>query len=290
MSATTNAAPGIVVRASALPGWTDCPRRGAARLFESEIRASGYELRETGRGIGATIGTSVHKAAAYTLTEKMVAGTPAPTSAATDCAIDTYREIVREGVDFDRETPSTPDAERQIVRMVDSYQRTIVPAVDPIAVEEPLEADTPFGVTLTGHGDLLAREAACVRDLKTGKKRGNYKPQLGGYALLYKANGLPAASCAEDFLERTSLKKPQPDPRSYTHDLPSAETAALAILRHIKSCLDIFRAGDPALGIRPGDPWAFPANPNSMLCSAKWCRAWGTEWCHEHRTMEDTND
>jgi hypothetical protein len=32
----------------------------------------------------------------------------------------------------------------------------------------------------------------------------------------------------------------------------------------------------------PGDPWAFAANPSSMLCSAKFCPAYGSDFCTEH--------
>lgn len=270
------------VRASALSNYADCPRRAAAKLFRREIEAGGYTLNETPRGIGATIGTSVHAAAALTLTEKMGVGHLAPLSTVTDCAVETYRETAREGVLFDRETPATQDAERQVIGMVEAYQRVLAPQIEPVAVEEALEADTPFGLVLTGHGDVLARDQNAVRDLKTGKRRGNHKPQLGAYSLLYKANGLPTETCAEDFLQRVGSKKPQPDPVTFAHDLSSAETAAISIMRHIADALESFRGGDDDLHILPGDPWAFPANPSSILCSPKFCPAHGTAWCREH--------
>lgn len=274
------------VRASALSSYSDCPRRAAARLFRRDIEAAGYVLRETERGIGATIGTSVHAAAALTLKEKAATGNVAPLSAVTDCAVETYREIAREGVTFDKETPAAPDAERQVIAMASAYQRVLAPQIEPVAVEERLEAETPFGIVLTGQSDVLAREHSTLRDLKTGKKRGNHRAQLGAYSLLSKANGLDVQECREDFLQRVGSKKPQPDPVSFPHDLPSAENAALSVLKHIKSGIDTFRNGDPELGIHPGDAWAFPANPSSMLCSAKFCQAFGTNWCVEHMHKE----
>ena len=60
-----------------------------------------------------------------------------------------------------------------------------------------------------------------------------------------------------------------------------AETAASNILRHIAGDLETFRNGDPVRRILPGDPWAFQANPSSILCSPKYCPAFGTTFCHE---------
>lgn len=270
------------IRASSLPGYSDCARRAATRLFRRDILAAGYTLHETPRGIGATVGTSVHAAAALTLTEKSRTGSPAPLSAVTDCAVETYRETAREGVMFDRETPASADAERQVVGMASAYQRVLAPQIEPLAVEERLEAETPFGLVLTGQSDVLAREPGRLRDLKTGKKRGSYKPQFGAYSLLSKAHGFDVTGVSEDFLQRVGVKKPQPAPVSFDHDLAAAETAALSVLRHIAGDIQVFREGDPDRGVLPGDPWAFSANPSSILCSSKFCPAHGTQWCVEH--------
>jgi len=60
-----------------------------------------------------------------------------------------------------------------------------------------------------------------------------------------------------------------------------AETAATNIIRHIEGDLRTFREGDPARRILPGDPWSFVANPASILCSPKYCPAFGTQFCRE---------
>jgi PD-(D/E)XK nuclease superfamily len=278
------------VRASTLPGWPDCPRRGAAKLFKEEIIAAGYTLNETPRGIGATIGTAVHAGAALTLKEKMAHGALAPISTVTDCAIESYREGAAEGILFDRETPASNVAEKQVVGMVSAYQRVIAPQIEPIVVEERLEADTGFGLILSGQNDALAREPGRLRDLKTGKKRGNYKPQLGAYSLLMKSHGLNVESACEDYLPRVGATKPQPDPVTYPHDIAAAETAAVSVLRHIAADIKVFREGDPERGVLPGDAWAFQANPSSILCSAKFCPAHGSTFCTEHMNKESNND
>ncbi len=274
------------IRASYLSGYSDCARRSAARLFRREIEGLGYDLAPDQKGIGSAIGTSVHAAAALTLREKMATGSLAPLSAVTDCAVETFGAEREAGITFDQASPNSHDAEAQVVRMAAAYQRVIAPGIDPVVVEERLEADTSFGLTVSGQGDVLAREAGRLRDLKTGKNRGNHKPQLGAYSLIYKAHGHDVRECAEDFLPRAPLKKPQPDPQSFGHDLEAAETAALNVLRHIASDLHTFRHGDDKRGILAGDPWAFVANPSSMLCGPKYCPAHGTPWCREWREKE----
>ena len=277
----------VFVRASSLSGYADCPRRSAAKLFKHEIAAAGYDLRETQRNIGASIGTAVHAAAALTLREKMERGHAAPLSAATDCAVEEFRTIAEEGMLWDKETPTGNAAETQIVRMVDTFQRAVVPEIEPVIVEERLEADTGFGLVLTGQSDVLAREPGRLIDLKTGKRQAMHAPQIGAYSLLSKSHGLPVNEAAVKFIQRVPVAKPQPEPVTTPYELARAENAAVNVLRHIAGDLAVFRAGDDATKILPGDAWAFPANPSSMLCSAKWCPAHGTQFCTEHKKEND---
>lgn len=271
------------VRSSALPGYADCARRSAARMFWEEIIAVGFTLNTTPRGIGSSVGTSVHAAAAMMLKEKMTTGSLTPVSACTDLAIDTYRVETLDGVLFDRETPASSVAEAQVRRMVEAYARVIAPQIEPIMVEERLEADTGYGIILTGQSDVLAREEGRLRDLKTGKKQSIHSAQLGAYSLLSKSHGYDVRTACVDFVQRVSAKSDQPDPVVTPYDIAQCETAAVNTLRHIAGDLQTFREGNEALGIMPGDAWAFAANPQSILCSAKFCPAFNSTFCHEHK-------
>ena len=277
----------IFARASALTGWPDCPRRGASRLFSREIKEAGFDLRQTPRGIAAPVGTSVHAGAALTLREKMATGKLAPLSTVLDCAVDGLHAEITGGVLWDKDTPGLGVAEKQVIKMATAYQTHIAPGIEPLTVEEKLEAETEFGVVLTGQSDVLARDAGGLRDLKTGKRNYSHAPQLGAYSLLVKSNGLAVDAAFIDFVQRVGITKPQPEPISTKYDLAQAETAALSILRHIHASLEVFRHGDPKRGTLPGDPWAFEANPSSMLCGDKYCPAWGTPFCVEHKKDEE---
>jgi hypothetical protein len=278
-----------VIRASALSSYPDCPRRAAARLFRREIEAAGFRLRWVQRAIGALIGTAVHAAAANTLEEKAKTGTLPPASVATDVAAESltenlaaYGEVLWDGpsgVTWNRDV-----AAKQTIAMAGAYHRVIAPRVRPLLVEQRLEAEISPGLILSGQPDVVAQEPHQIRDLKTGARRaGNDAPQIGAYALLSRSVGLGIERAAIDWLQRVRVGKPQPEPESHPVPVAKAETAATSIIRHIEGDLRTWREGDPARRILPGDPWAFVANPNSRLCSAKWCPAHGTEFCHEGR-------
>lgn len=278
----------IVVRASSTSGWADCPRKCAANVFRGLVRGMGYELRQLGNNAGAAIGSSVHAAAKITLDEKAKSGQLPPQSVAADAAVETLREKAREGIVFDDATVNLSDAEAQVVMMAFTYRADIAPSIEPLLVETRLEATVPWTrnrFILSGQSDVLAREPGRVRDLKTGKMRGNHRPQIGSYGLLARSNDvdLEITEAAEDYIRRTTLKR-QREVRgeTYKFDLAGCESAAVAVLRHMDQCLTTFLEGDEERGVQPGDPWAFPANPSSKLCSAKWCPAHGTEFCKEH--------
>jgi PD-(D/E)XK nuclease superfamily len=274
----------VVIRCSSLSAWPDCPRRGAARLFRLEIEAAGYRLRSAPRGIGAVVGTAVHAGAQSALEEKAQTGELPPVNLALDAARDRLvEEIGRGEVAYDAATGTRADALRQVISMTRVYHRAVAPGVLPIIVEERLEAEVAPGVILSGQPDVVAREPHKVRDLKTGARAaaGSHAPQLGGYSLLARSHGLDIVEAEIDFVQRVGAGKPQPEPTSKVVAVALAETAASNILRSIEGDLRTFRDGDAARRVLPGDPWAFQANPNSILCSAKFCPAHGTDFCRE---------
>jgi hypothetical protein len=276
----------IVIRASALSTYPDCPRRAAARLFRREIEAAGFRLRRTPRGIGAVIGSAVHAAAAMALSLKAKTGDLPSATVTVDFAAESLTESLAQGeVTFDAPhgvTHNRDDASKQTISLTSAYRRAVAPSVQPIIVEERLEAEISPGIVLSGTPDVVAREPGAVRDLKTGaRSAGSHAPQLGAYSLLSRAHGLAIETASVDFIRRVGAHKPQPDPISKTVRIADAETAASSIIKHIEGDLSTFRNGDPARRILPGDPWAFQANPASILCSPKWCPAFGTEFCHE---------
>jgi hypothetical protein len=273
--------PLVTVRASALSGYPDCPRRAAARMFRREIEAAGYSLKSEIGSIGSAVGSAVHSGVSHMLSEKARSGTLAPVREVTDLAVDALHARIYEGVLYDRETPNGGFAETQAIGMLRSYAEFVAPTVNPILVETRLEADTGFGILLSGQSDQVAREPDAIRDLKTGKRRSNHRAQIGAYSLLARSHGYQISRAFIDFLQRVPVSKTQPEPESIPQGITGCETAAANILRHIADDLMTWRHGDPERRIERYDPWSFPANPASRLCSARWCQAFGTRFCRE---------
>lgn len=276
------------VRASATSGYPDCPRRSAAKLFRREIEAAGFDLRETPRGIGAAVGTGLHKGASVMLAEKAKTGELPPIDVATDAAVETMRAEIAPGIAWDKSTVDASEAEAQVLRMTKVYRRDVAPDIQPLTVEERLEATVPWstqGIVLTGQSDVIAREPGRVRDLKGGTREGNHNPQLGCYSLLARSTGIDIHEAGIDWVPRVHITaktktKVQPGAVMRKHDIAKVETAAINVLKHIDSDLKTFREGDPERGVLPGDPWAFAANPSSMLCGEKYCSCHGMRGPH----------
>lgn len=284
------------IRASSLSGWTDCARRAAARLFREEMREAGFVIRPENFGVAAAIGNAVHKGAHISLAEKARTGTAAPLSVATDAARDQLSETVARGVEYETGprgvTRTRGIAEDQALRMTRTYHQRIVPRVNPILLEERLEAEIIPGVILTGSPDQVAREPYQIRDLKTTGRLGggNHAPQVGAYSILARSHGHRIDTVAIDEIQRVAPSNPQPPPTSQVIDVGRAELAASAIVGHIAQSLTAFREGDPTRRLLPGDPWAFVANPSSMLCAKRWCPCWGddseTSFCLEWKRKQ----
>lgn len=272
-----------VIRASATTSYPDCKRRGAAQMFPEDVRAAGFTVKRLPKSIGAHIGSGVHAGAAAMISEKIKTGEIGPARVSVEAGIAELRKrTVDDGVLYDDEAINANEAESQVYRMTMAYRSHIAPHVKPIAVEERLEAQVNERLILSGQSDLIAREPGAVRDLKTGKMLGYHLPQLGSYALLSRAHrDIDIERAIIDFVPRAPMSRPQPQPTSHTFDVATAEQVTVSILSEIDRDLTTFRHGDPERRLVPGDPRSFIANPNSRLCSAKWCPAYGTDFCKE---------
>lgn len=286
--------PITTIRASSLSGYADCPRRSAARIFADDVRAAGYDIRILNAGIGAAVGTAVHAAAAEVLRHKLETGGDLPSVSDTEeVAVEALRAEIdgAGGVEYDqRVTPNLNDGQIQAARMARVFRASVAPDIDPLTVEERLEARVSRDTVVSGQSDILARTPIALHDLKTGAKLGYHGPQIGAYSLLQRSHGLTVTAASIDYIPRVAAKKPQPDAQSIIYDLAACETAAVAVLAHMESDIRTFREGDARLRIQPGDAWSFPANPSSKLCSARFCPAFMTNFCREHASLGDNDN
>lgn len=254
------------IRPSSLPDYNDCARRGATKIIRDMIVEQGFILRDLMPGVGMTIGIATHAGAAHTLNRKKDSGELIPFSEFYDVSMTKYEErLEKYGVEYDSTSPSTAKATQQIRGITWTYREQVAPQITPIEIEQPLVGKKP-DYEVRGTPDTI--EKGSIRDFKSGRER-KWQSQLGSYSLLDRSrNGAsPHKELIIDLIPRT---KPD-DYRQIKYNTYICELMAdytmQQIIRDIQKFIDM------------GSPWAFAANPNSMLCSAKYCQAWNTDWC-----------
>lgn len=262
------------IRASMLPSYPDCPRRAVAKQYRRKFEKLGYQFRELPPSVGAAAGTAVHTGAEQLL-RAMHAGKSITIEQALDPALQGFSEETNKGAIWDDTTPNANVAVEQIRRMVTAYSHKLqMPATvngEP-AVELELEADAGGGWKLTGHIDLVT-ETGWVRDTKTGALIRPYHAQLGAYSLLVRSNNVISAvkGAAIDFIKRVGKTKSQPPCVEQTYQVAACERNACAIIVRIKSDMAAF---DDKVDVN-----VFMANNMSMMCSDKYCPAFGADFC-----------
>lgn len=285
--------PQIIIRASALNSIPDCEARAAIPLFYEEITGAGFELRKLSPHVGGIIGTSVHSGASYSLKEKMKSGeiTATTMNQSVDAAISRMEEdIETAGIIWDDTTRRRDEAQQQIRSMVREVHRGVLPHIrEPVLVEEEIKAMFPirrdlvergYEVVVVGHPDAF--EPTAGHDHKTGVIRRPNAAQYGLYSRLGKAHGFAISKLFEHYIQRASVRKPQPAAETFSYDVDVAERAATSIVNRLVDDLVHFT--------ETADEWSFNHNPNSMLCSERFCQAHSTPFCRVHKGAEGSGN
>ena len=260
------------IRASTLPSYPDCPRRSAAKTHRRELEAAGYAFRDLPPSIGAAIGTAAHKVGEVVLRAKIETGELGDLGQGIDLAMAEFDTEIEAGAIWDDTTQNRNAAQIQIGNLARAYFHGVAKRVEPLAVELYLEANTGGGVLLTGNIDLVTVSGS-VRDTKTGAIDRDYYAQLGGYGLLCRSQQepYPVTGLGIDWLPRTAHTKPQKPLVQKEYPLAACQRLALDVIGTIKRDLADYRT--------TGNPAAFMCNTGSMMCSDKYCPAWGTDFC-----------
>lgn len=265
----------MLIRASALPGWNDCARRTAARLWPREVMGAGFELRTTLPSIGSAVGTTTHAIVTAVATAKranpamgfdeMAAMLPG----ATHAALEAMHEEISTGIEWDDSTPNLMVAQVQVERMARAFLPTLREET-PLLIEQGFEASVGSGWKLTGTLDCLTEWGRLI-DWKTGAVSRSYHAQLGAYVMLAKAHGHEVRSAGTGYTERTRHRAPQKPMVWRPYDVAGIEREAWATVERVKASVGAF--------LETREPEKLPANPMSMMCQKKFCPAWGTAFC-----------
>lgn len=267
----------LTVRCSQLDALSDCYRRGAIGFMKKDIEDAGYELAEQGSThIAAIIGTSTHSLMAELFKQKMSYG-QMDVEEAYAAREKTFNEEIDKGsVGWDGITPHIDTARKQMIAICKAFM-PIAELSTPVNVEDELTWNVnPLGgdaqaIQLIGHRDMRDIRDE-IHDHKTGEEFPNCFAQLGGYSMLSIWNGQRVSAARVNFAPRLPLSKlHECEARSIRLDIDECMDAAWSSLRTLQQFYNDW--------LETKDPWRFPANPKSYLCSKKYCRAYNTNWC-----------
>lgn len=268
------------IHASLLTKWPDCPRRGVARGFRKLVENAGHKLAEPRRNIAAMIGTTVHAG----IEETLKRGIDASRGTAYAVAEETLSAAIRDGVEWDDKCATRQQAERQAFQLLTQARMEVLPRVNvpsPEHVERTLNATLCDGWLMTGTADAIT--SAGIVDFKTTQLPVPpwSEPQLGLYSLMAKANRAidTVTKLTQVTFRRVSGNTKLKDPVITRYSVLQAEQIAYTTAQNVVTAVDAFRT--------TGNPSVFPVNPNSMLCSARWCVAHGTTFCPHGRGLEE---
>lgn len=264
----------ITVRASSWGKLFDC-----AHAWEGE-HLLGFKKPA---GLRAHLGTSIHASTAAFDTGRLPGAEPVSAYDSADVFVQSLRNPERE-VDFSRDDISVAEAETIGLSLHTLYCHDISPRFAFTSVEQtltPLEIDCGGGqiVRLTGSMDrarvAAQAEGVVIPDVKTGsaviakgeaviKGRG---AQLGTYQLMYEhTEGVPTVG--GQILALKTKGKPE-GAVSKVFDAKRAMVGDAEQPGLIEIAASMFRTG------------LFPPNPQSVLCSERYCARWSRCRFHE---------
>lgn len=253
-------------------------------LFDCAYRWSGVHIDgiRKAAGLRAQLGTALHASTA-TFDKGRISGAPVSIDDAAGVFVDTLTKPERD-VDYAQDDLTVRDAERIGLVLHSRYCNDVSPRFDFASVEEqlpPMDIDCGGGmiVRLTGTMDRarVAKTAAgaVIPDVKSGTRvieNGEAKvkgrsAQLGTYQLMYERGKGQLTAGAQVIALSTSSK-----PQVAVSDVFDAKRVMLGtenVPGLIEHAATMFRTG------------LFPPNPQSILCSQKYCARWASCIYHE---------
>jgi len=266
---------------SMLPNVSDCCRRAAASQFWGLIENAGFKLGERSHGIYLSVGNGGHAAVKNMLTHKIKTGELNTPEENIEVGLQKYEDDIKEAefLTYDGVTPNQDAGKFQISRFVKFYQRDIAPRLifpegaDPAKHIEVYYEHRLKEFKISGHVDLITKFSIC--DAKGGKTVRAYHSQLGGYANLHVTDGGEKPKyLIVHYLPRVHMDKTYPGTKIELYDVDFSMNESWYLVNQLIRDVNNFKES--------GNPACFQANPQSTLCSRKYCRAHKTNFCKYH--------
>lgn len=246
----------IIIRPSAVDTFLNCPYQWAKVFLE------GISTIPAAR---AAVGTAIHKAAEVLWTESMKENKKvANLSAATDAAMEAFKEEEQKGIQYDDSISKRDDAEYLIIKGAKIFIDDLMPFLDiPEAVEQrfSIEVNHPVVKEIGGTLDYLANKT--IGDLKTTQRKAttaNYKTQQSVYKYLAIINN---KQVEYNYIQNVILSERSAGGQILDIEIDIKQ--AKFILETMLKTLKVFYEDKipPEL--------LFRGNPKYYLCSPKYC-------------------
>jgi hypothetical protein len=245
---------------------------GARKKMDSEFRdameANGHShQRPYIQSIAAKMGTASHKGCEVSLLS-IAGGSKYKLDDSLQASIENLREKKGE-IEFDNYTSNLLKAERKVIENLKIFHGEKIETIDPMKVEKRYSKEIGEGFVLSAQLDVIEYNGNIV-DHKFGKlSAAGYMSQLGvGFMVSPDAVGDSA---------RIIQIKNQNKIESVDCLINRKNATALAfqqLKKIIKQTKDYLKTGNPD---------SFEFNPGCMLCSEKYCSAFGTNFCRYTR-------
>lgn len=254
-------------------------------LFDCAFKWQGEHLLKIRKpaGLRAQLGTAVHASTAAYDSSRLPGGSEISVDEAAGVFVDTLLNPDRD-VDYSQDDLSIKQAESIGLRLHTAYCHDIAPQFTYTSVEAklpPLDIDCGGGVVvrLTGSMDRArvaeTEHGIVIPDVKTGSRviedgqavtKGR-APQLGTYQIMYEQGMKVGTDGAQIIALQTNTKAQTAVSRVFDAKRVMAGTDDHPGL--IQFAAEMFRSG------------FFPPNPQSILCSQKYCARWAHCPYHE---------
>ena len=229
----------------------------------------------------ATLGSSIHKSAEVIWLDAINKGKKdLNLTMAVDAAVEEYHELLKlDDPQFD-DNENKDTIEKEVIQGTTKWVEDIAPNVDiPIAVEKFYETpvDNPIFTRVAGSIDYVG--ANSIHDIKTSRKKPtlkNYDLQQATYAILREKNGETI-----DTIKIQSVILGKKEIKAEVYDLIQDSTDHFKTIEDIKKqtkyIINNILQKSKLLQSDKIDPKIiFTGNPNSFLCSNKYCALYDT--------------
>jgi hypothetical protein len=273
----------IEIRASSLASMS-CGRQWAVEndTLAPIFKKFGHEFRPDRDNPGSLCGSAAHEGLGAYMQGKIDGYAADPLPHAIRRFLKDTAELSIEAME-DKVTPNKDVALAQIELMLE-HVMPVVKTIEPKKVEFRVEAtvDAVKHIYVTGHPDCY-ETTGFIDDWKFGKNLSAYDAQLGAYSLMLRSQPeMEVTGLRVIHVPRRSIKSKLWGVEVLEYDKYHSEQLAEHLIYDAASRIEKFK--------ETGDLFAFTPNPNHVLCSEKWCRAWKTSACDYGRPKKETNE